>query len=198
MWKGLFALSCLAFALIPSLGQGKGKPGGGDPPPPPPPPLGTEVYEWRPELGGWLDTSTNLIWGYSPSVLNNGYAAPYDFSVNQTANYATLLTSAGFPTEGAIAGQHTGWRFPSLAECKDAYAKGFFAYGPGKFNWDTSPAADPQGLAYGGGNSWTSTPGTGKDNQKIWVFNAADGTSGPSPKGYYQFSLAAVRKQVVP
>lgn len=166
------------------------------PPPPPPPPLGTEVYEWHPELGGWLDTSRDLIWGYSPSAVDNGYAWPYSFAANIAANYATFLTNQGYPTEGAIAAQYTNWRLPTLAECQDAYAKGFFAYGPDKFNWDTSPAAGAQGLAYGGWNSWTSTPGTKKDNQKIWVFNPVDGTSGPSPTGYSWYSLATVRTYV--
>lgn len=36
-------------------------------------PPGTAVYEYRPDLGGWLDTERGVIWGYSMSQ-SGGYA----------------------------------------------------------------------------------------------------------------------------
>jgi hypothetical protein len=32
---------------------------------------GNTQYEWRPDLGGWRDKSTNLIWGYSITAIAN-------------------------------------------------------------------------------------------------------------------------------
>ncbi len=166
------------------------------PPPPPPPPLGTEVYEWRPELGGWLDTSRNLIWGYSPIAMINGGWCGFDGTVAWTTTYPTVLTNLGFAAEGAVAAQYTNWRLPTLAECQDAYAKGFFAYGPGEFNWDTSPAEGAQGLGYDGRISWTSTLGTKKDSKLVWVFDPSNGSAGLVGKGSCIDHLAVVRTHV--
>lgn len=139
------------------------------------PPAGTAVYVWRADLGGWLDTSTNLVWGYSATSISG---SNYSFNYANTtlrANYATLLTNSGYPAEGAAAAQHTNWRLPALNEYQGAWNKGFFTTGADGFNYDTSPAMGYQGPPYGNGLNWTTTPGAGKNKNSIYLFNIIDG-----------------------
>lgn len=83
----VFALACLASASSAFAGK---KPGG-NPPPPPPPPDPATIYEYRADLGGWLDTTRNLVWGYNcqpiegPKTLNQAKTF--------AANYATALAN---------------------------------------------------------------------------------------------------------
>jgi len=84
----------LMSCLVPILGvfvlslAHAGKP---TPPPPPPPPDPATIYEWKPELGGWLDKSRNLIWGYTPTSFE-GTNASYQWAVDTVkTNYATML-----------------------------------------------------------------------------------------------------------
>ena len=55
------------------------------------PPASTAVYEWRPELGGVLDTSTNLVWGYSLRNSMNQNAGFTGANTYVPANYAVML-----------------------------------------------------------------------------------------------------------
>jgi hypothetical protein len=128
-------------------------------------------------------------------MINGGWCG-FDGTVAWTTTYPTVLTNLGFAAEGAVAAQYTNWRLPTLAECQDAYAKGFFAYGPGEFNWDTSPAEGAQGLGYDGRISWTSTLGTKKDSKLVWVFDPSNGSAGLVGKGSCIDHLAVVRTHV--
>ena len=61
--------------------------------PPPPPPSGdpTLIYVYRPDLGGWLDTSRNLLWGtYSLNSCVGG-SMPNDQAAALAADYAATL-----------------------------------------------------------------------------------------------------------
>lgn len=85
-------LSCLAalcgLLLMASVEAAKPAP-----PPPPPPPNPAAIYQWRPELGGWLDTQRNLVWGYQlTAVVNGGFS--YDGAIATAPNYAIRLATA--------------------------------------------------------------------------------------------------------
>jgi hypothetical protein len=55
-------------------------------------PPGTDVYEWRPDLGGWLDTSRKLVWGYSMSdSTNSGFS--FEGAKYWAARYPELLAN---------------------------------------------------------------------------------------------------------
>jgi hypothetical protein len=85
----LAAMFCLAFVaagLVSEAYGGKPKP----PPPPPPPPNPFVIYQWRPDLGGWLDTQTNLVWGYSFNDLQ-GHGITQSMAVDAAADYANVL-----------------------------------------------------------------------------------------------------------
>lgn len=54
-------------------------------------PPGTAVYEYRPDLGGWLDTERGVVWGYSLSDSLNA-SITRDAAVNFSAGtYPDLL-----------------------------------------------------------------------------------------------------------
>jgi hypothetical protein len=60
--------------------------------PQPTPPDPFEIYEWREDLGGWLDTTRNLVWGYdSGGIL--GYGITYNNAQNFVQNYAATMAS---------------------------------------------------------------------------------------------------------
>jgi hypothetical protein len=60
--------------------------------PQPTPPDPFEIYEWREDLGGWLDTTRNLVWGYdSGGIL--GYGLTYSLAQNFVQNYAATMAS---------------------------------------------------------------------------------------------------------
>jgi hypothetical protein len=63
------------------------------PPPPPPPPDPFVIYEWRPELGGWLDKQTNLVWGYS-SFAATGSWSTFSWANGVAADYSGMLSDA--------------------------------------------------------------------------------------------------------
>jgi len=91
--RRVLLMSCLILVLegiCPRAGLVAGKP---VPPPPPPPPVDpTLIYEHRPDLGGWLDTSRNLLWGtYSVTVCTGG-AEHYDDCAALAADYSGTLT----------------------------------------------------------------------------------------------------------
>lgn len=72
----------------------------GKPKPPPPPPDPATIYQWRPELGGWLDTTRNLVWGYNtfPDVL--GYGITLNMAIQRAATYPGMLYDMGLRLEG--------------------------------------------------------------------------------------------------
>jgi hypothetical protein len=179
------------------------------PPPPPPPSAGPEVYEWRPDLGGMLDTSTNLVWGCEFYALSGGTApfnhlqsvdypgamlstadtyydaADYYYGIGDVAT-GDLYTSAAEACEDAAT--FTNWRFPTLAEAQDAMAKSLFKYDIEGFSGYWATPLGP-GIAYDGFTPcWTST--LGKNNQKIngfpttWTYTPATGATGLASRGW--------------
>lgn len=88
----------------------------GKPQPPPPNPF--LIYEWRPDLGGWLDTQTNLVWGYSfwdlqGTSTGSGYAIPQWLAADAAANYADMLYQRAYEGLPASADQteaHADWQ----------------------------------------------------------------------------------------
>jgi hypothetical protein len=157
-------LGVVALALLPASGHGK--PGGN----PAPLPLGPEVYQWREDLGGWLDTSTNLVWGYD-SLEILGYAHNFSGSSSVVATYPQILQNfASSQTDPAIqlvaqnaanvAVQYTNWRMPTLDEARDAMAKKLFVYGPGGLNgYQSVPSLVPVAGGWLVHAHWTSTAG---------------------------------------
>ncbi len=53
---------------------------------------GNANYEWRPDLGGWRDKATNLIWGYSLTE-TTGSTYSYTYALSISSNYPQLLSS---------------------------------------------------------------------------------------------------------
>ncbi|MGD9858263.1 MAG: hypothetical protein AB7U20_25255 [Planctomycetaceae bacterium] len=176
------------------------------PPPPPPPTSGPEVYEWRPDLGGWLDTSRNLVWGYEFRQLTGG-TGPYDFL--QSRNYPALMlgTADYYYDEAAYyygigdlelgdlffdaaiacedAASFTNWRFPTKDEASDAIAKKLFKYDIAGWSGYWSTPLGP-GLAYDGwALCWTSTAGKKARGgfSTHWVYTPATGDLGEWPNG---------------
>lgn len=143
------------------------------------PPASASVYVWRADLGGWLDTSTNLVWGYSSMGISN---TPVTSPQAETfaANYATTLRNSGYVNEADVAGQYV-WRLPNLGEYQDAFAKGLFWEDGTTGLYDQSPAAGFQSPAYGW-LKWTSTPGTGKNKKLMYYFETTGGTWGTATK----------------
>lgn len=84
-----FLLTVLTLAALISSGPATAKPPR-NPPPPPPPPDPTVIYQWRPDLGGILDTQTNLVWGYSFYDLK-GYGITQAMATSAAADYADIL-----------------------------------------------------------------------------------------------------------
>ena len=88
------------------------------PPPPPPPPNPADIYEWRPDLGGWLDTDRNLVWGYDIISLrgtstHSGYGISHSLATAMAANYASALFEMAESTLEAAATQtedHADWQ----------------------------------------------------------------------------------------
>ena len=94
--RALLAATALATLLLwtsPAVAQ-KGKPQPPPEEPPPPPPHASEVVVYRPDLGGWLDTSTNLVWGYMLTK-TRGTSASFEWGKGFAANYAEEMWIAG-------------------------------------------------------------------------------------------------------
>ena len=106
----LATFCCLAVLAIGGLSNVYGGKKGSPPPPPPPPPPADpfQVYEWHPELGGWLDKNTNLVWGYSfidmlGTSTHSGYGIKQQAATNAAAHYADVLYSMPDQLEGSAA-----------------------------------------------------------------------------------------------
>jgi hypothetical protein len=136
-----------------------------------------EIFEDRyADLGGVLDTSTNLVWGYDAHSFSGiditlswlaqiGDNGAYLYCLNWALNYYSDPTSINYdPVKAAemqsaltIAEQYT-WRRPTVTEARDAVAKGLFTYGAGGCNiYYGSPIA-PNGpfISDPGTFRWTS------------------------------------------
>jgi hypothetical protein len=53
---------------------------------------GNANYEWRPDLGGWRDKQTNLVWGYDTQPLSGSYQ--YSALPNVGPSYPQMFSSA--------------------------------------------------------------------------------------------------------
>jgi hypothetical protein len=56
----------------------------------PPETNGNANFDWRPDLGGWLDKSANLVWGYQPTTFTTA-VYNWDFARNVARNYPQVL-----------------------------------------------------------------------------------------------------------
>jgi hypothetical protein len=135
------------------------------------------VYDFDAELGGVLDLETGLVWGYDCTVLTNSNATYSGADSYFAANYPQILFNSGFPNEAVVAAEHE-WRVPTLDEHKRAYANGLFVYGNKVWNFDASPAAGFQPVAYEGGPRWCSDPATKGKPGKAWFFDIGSGDYG--------------------
>jgi hypothetical protein len=95
----------VALAVASALG---GKPGGGggggggkvESYPPVAPAYDFEAFESRPELGGVLDTETNIVWGYSMGAIEDIWNYSYTASLNVPGRYpACFATAADYHQE---------------------------------------------------------------------------------------------------
>jgi len=92
----------------------------GKPAPPPPNPFA--IYEWRPDLGGWLDTQRNLVWGY-----DLGPVLDWQFNAVEAAQAA-----ATYPTQLADGAAHFDQRSADDSAKADSFkAKGDAALAAG-------------------------------------------------------------------
>lgn len=231
MYLVAFVAACL-FAGV------AGKPGGGgssdsDTLPAVEPNHNFDVFEYRPELGGVLDTSTNVVWGYSHIGVANRWAtyagamnanewyaptffeiaddneewAAYHYAKAQTLwdtdpvlaqrnfDYAERLSGTLVPLReaGTVANGYNNWRPPTLAESRDAVAKGLFTQGEGGLNLWTFGPVDmvpgnelpfPRGLIYPEAARWSSDAETkGKYQDRAWVYEPLDGSARRIGKG---------------
>jgi hypothetical protein len=173
--------------------------------------IGNLKYEWKPDLGGYRDVSTKLVWGYSPTGTLNSSFSYSGAQTWATSKYASSFVShadsllaqaaqyeatAAMQTDPALAfaymqlaqryrddaactylaastiGSYSNWRLPTPAEFQDAYSKGLFSRGTGKFNMDQNPAT---GLQLGYLNLyWTSE--LAKSKKQATVFDIGNGT----------------------
>jgi hypothetical protein len=112
----LVAACCLAIIMAGACSEAlAGKP---KPPPPPPPPNPFLIYQWRPDLGGWLDTQTNLVWGYSFQTMlgtstHSGYGINQSMAVAAAGDYADILyevADVDLPNAAAETTAHADWQ----------------------------------------------------------------------------------------
>jgi hypothetical protein len=144
------------------------------------PPASAAVFEWRPDLGGWHDTSNNLVWGYASMGISNSPYTQSNAEIYASSLYASDLLNWGYEDEAIVAAQYS-WRLPSLAEYQDAYNKGLFWEDEESHIYDASPADGFQSTSYGF-TKWTSTLGVTKDKKKAYYFDTTWGSSGLATK----------------
>jgi len=126
-----------------------------------------------------LDLETGLVWGYDTTELTNSGATYAGADSYFAARYPQILLDEGYVEEAAVAAKHD-WRVPTLAEHKRAYANGLFVYGttPKVWNFDASPEAGFQPVAYEGGPRWCSDAPTKGKQAKAWFFDIGSGDYG--------------------
>ncbi len=54
---------------------------------------GNANYQWRPDLGGWLDPATNLVWGYC-TISHINWVVDFAGAQDRARNYAQEMASA--------------------------------------------------------------------------------------------------------
>jgi hypothetical protein len=88
-----FGLGVLLMALAPAASFGQF-------PSLPPETIGNAKYEWKPQLGGYRDVSTKLVWGYSPTGTLN-----WSFSHTFAKTYGATRYASDFAghADGLIA-----------------------------------------------------------------------------------------------
>lgn len=202
--KAMFCVAIVTAVAVSDAFGGKPQP---PPPSPPPPPHPADVYEWRPDLGGMLDTSTNLVWGYEFRALTGG-TAPYNYLASQNYPMRMLETADAFYDEADYyysigdtelgdhytqaafacedAASYTNWRFPTKSEAQDALWKSLFRYDIEGYSGYYSTPLGP-GLAYDGwAPCWTSTPGKPARGgfRTYWTYTPINGDMGEGPDGY--------------
>lgn len=185
-----FSLSSLGAAGTAFCSRGvlAGKPGGSSPQvsTKPYPPLAVapvpEAFEDRyADLGGVLDLTNGVVWGYEPfaslvnaainyseGVVNERYLWAFeDRAAHSTPEEHAILAEAQ-----AIAAQFT-WRWPTVFEARDAVAKGLFTFGEGGVDmYYGSPLYAVPAVSYGVGNlRWSSSEAKGL----VHAWSAADG-----------------------
>lgn len=143
-----------------------------------------EAFESRyDDLGGVLDLTNGVIWGYEPHPAlwssNTGFQSATD--VNDGYLEILAVLAATLPPETAplaaaaydVAVQRT-WRWPTVFEARDAVAKGLFTFGEGGLNlYYKSPLDEVPDISYGVSVvRWTSSEV--KPNL-VHAFSPADG-----------------------
>jgi hypothetical protein len=179
------ALSCAVLSTVAVMMavSHAGKPGSGGLTFVPTPALPVAgVYEFHEELGGVVDLETGLVWGYDCTELTNSGATYAGSSSYFAANYPAILANEGYVDEAVVAAEHT-WRVPTLAEHKRAFANGLFVYGNKVWNFDSSPEAGFQPVAYEGGPRWCSDPPTKGKLAKACFLDIGTGEYGQTGVG---------------
>src|SRR5690606_17219841 len=80
---------------------------------------------------------------------------------------------------GNVATQYNDWRLPTVAEARDAIAKGIFTAGDGGLNlWTQHPADSVSTPPRGGTRYWTSDySGKKTGNDTAWAYHADNGAA---------------------
>lgn len=122
----LVAMCCLAIVAEGALSDVYGGKPKNPPPPPPDPAL---IYQWRPDLGGWLDTQTNLVWGYSfydmlGTSTGSGYGISQSRAVTAATNYADNFYEMADVQLPAAAAETEAWADSQVQQGDAALAAG--------------------------------------------------------------------------
>lgn len=157
-----------------------------------------DIFESRySDLGGVLDTSTKLVWGYDSHSFSGigitlswlaqigddgAYLYCLNWALNEYSDPANInydpVKAADMQAALNVAEQYT-WRRPTVTEARDAVAKGLFTYGAGGCNvYYGSPIA-PNGPYISDPNlfRWTSVAGKPARGRTLsaWAWEPDDG-----------------------
>jgi len=143
-----------------------------------------EAFESRyGDLGGVLDLSNGVIWGYEPYASMVNYGINYMTASQVDDNYKTLLAAranSSDPTEAALFAEALAvadmrsWRWPTVFEARAAVEKGLFTFGPGGCNlfYGAPDHAEP-GVSYSVYHSrWSSST---LNDGRVHLWSAGDG-----------------------
>ena len=141
-----------------------------------------EAFEDRyADLGGVVDLTNGVIWGYELNALSfSNYTFQPASQINQWYLDILAQLAATLPPETApilaaayeVAAQRS-WRWPTVFEARDAVAKGLFTFGGGGLNlYYGSPLYEAPSTSYGlSVVRWTSS----EVKPKVHAFSPADG-----------------------
>jgi len=146
------------------------------------------VYENRyADLGGVLDTTTGLLWGYEPYGQLANYGIDFAWATTIHQRYLDLLASLastppaeGQPDDRAVyqaaydVAVQRFWRVPTVFEARDAVSKGLFTFGEGGCDmYYSSPVNTQPGVAYSVYSlRWSSSEAA---SGLVHLWSAADG-----------------------